>query len=130
MNRKDAHQFFDRLVAGKPVEEQLAMLKEVIVDYWLFAGIQESLANELGKIEQEVAVLMQNNQKIPAIKQVRAATGLGLKEAKDWVEGNFPEYSKAEAMAKELKFKSRSVDRPQEIVQQLAMEYNVPWEST
>ncbi|MFA5311698.1 MAG: 50S ribosomal protein L7/L12 [Methanomassiliicoccales archaeon] len=33
---------------------------------------------------------MERDQKISAIKEVRSATGLGLKEAKDYVEAGFP----------------------------------------
>jgi ribosomal protein L7/L12 len=41
------------------------------------------------KVLTEVCASMANQQKINAIKLVRQYTGLGLKEAKDIVEGNF-----------------------------------------
>lgn len=42
------------------------------------------------KVLTEVCASMANQQKINAIKLVRQYTGLGLKEAKDIVEGNYP----------------------------------------
>ncbi len=38
-------------------------------------------------IEAQVRILLAKGEKIEAIKLVREATGLGLKEAKDYVEG-------------------------------------------
>lgn len=39
-----------------------------------------------GNVEAEARALLANEQKIQAIRIVREATGMGLKEAKDWVE--------------------------------------------
>ncbi len=39
------------------------------------------------ELEAEVRVMLANGEKIEAIKLVREVTGLGLKEAKDYVEG-------------------------------------------
>lgn len=38
------------------------------------------------KVRDECYKLLKNNQKIPAIKVCREHTGMGLKEAKEWVE--------------------------------------------
>jgi hypothetical protein len=43
-------------------------------------------ASEPGSLEAEVLALMQGQQKIKAIKLYRKRTGVGLKEAKDFVE--------------------------------------------
>jgi ribosomal protein L7/L12 len=37
-------------------------------------------------LEMEVRALVQANQSIAALKLVRSRTGMGLKEAKDWIE--------------------------------------------
>jgi ribosomal protein L7/L12 len=37
-------------------------------------------------LEMEVRALVQANQSIAALKLVRSRTGMGLKEAKDWME--------------------------------------------
>jgi ribosomal protein L7/L12 len=37
-------------------------------------------------LELEVRALVQANQSIAALKLVRSRTGMGLKEAKDWIE--------------------------------------------
>lgn len=39
------------------------------------------------ELEAQVRAMLANGEKIEAIKLVREATGLGLKEAKDYVEG-------------------------------------------
>lgn len=48
------------------------------------AGPQLSLTDDA---RQRVELLLDQGKKIEAIKEVRAATGVGLKEAKDYVEG-------------------------------------------
>ena len=41
------------------------------------------------KVKQYAA---EGQGKVPCIKLLREFTGMGLKEAKDWVEGNCPQY--------------------------------------
>lgn len=43
-------------------------------------------ARSLDTLGESVRLLMQKDEKIPAIKLCRAWTGWGLKEAKDWCE--------------------------------------------
>jgi ribosomal protein L7/L12 len=67
---KEAKDYVEALAAGAPVALPTARLAEV----------------SAGDIEGEVYALLARGQKIEAIKRVREATGLGLKEAKDYVD--------------------------------------------
>ena len=60
-------------------------------------GAGEAVAEE--KVEFDVILISQGDKKIQVIKEVRAITSLGLKEAKDLVEGA-PQLLK-EAVSKE-----------------------------
>jgi hypothetical protein len=87
VDRQSVHDFFNALIAGQPVEEQVNILKDVMVDEFCFNGIVEDK-----KLESEVheAIKADPGKKISIIKKVREETGLGLKEAKDFVESLTP----------------------------------------
>jgi hypothetical protein len=40
--------------------------------------------------QREIKRAMEDDNRIQAIKAVRSETGMGLKEAKDWVDNNYP----------------------------------------
>ncbi len=50
------------------------------------AGNHANFTPDFNDIDEEIRALMSAGEKIEAIKRVRQKTGLGLKEAKDYVE--------------------------------------------
>lgn len=73
---KEAKDYVDRLPAGAPFE--YAASEPVTAEPATFAPDPA--------FEQEIRQLLTQRQKIEAIKRVRELTGLGLKEAKDYVD--------------------------------------------
>lgn len=92
VDRKAVHQFLNDLVAGQSTEEQVAMLKDIIVDEFCFQGIEDD--KNLTDLEREVHAEMSQPdagaKKIATIKKVREYTGMGLAEAKAFVESLTP----------------------------------------
>jgi len=88
ITRQAVHNFFDSLVAGQPVEEQVHMLRDILVDDFCFNGVTE----EISYLEAEVEAGMKADagKKIMWIKTVREKTGLDLKGAKEFVESLTP----------------------------------------
>jgi ribosomal protein L7/L12 len=73
MGLKEAKDYVEALVAGQAVTP-------------LPPAAAPPPAAHPGDIDQEAQALMRADQKIAAIKLVRERTGMGLKEAKDYVE--------------------------------------------
>lgn len=73
---KEAKDYVDRLPAGAPLE--YAAAEPVVAESLRFVPD--------AAFEQEIRQLLTQRQKIEAIKRVRELTGLGLKEAKDYVD--------------------------------------------
>ena len=75
--------------------EALALVKRLPESNTLYAKVNEAIIKALDSAEDSVSdmvnvkldVIGDTNYKIQAIKAVRLASGLGLKDAKDWVEG-------------------------------------------
>lgn len=90
VDRAAVHAFLDSLVAGQSPEEKLAMLKDIMVDDFCFNGITED--QNVSALEVEVHETMKRDpgKKITCIKEVREKTGLGLAEAKAFVESLQP----------------------------------------
>ena len=69
-----------------PVLELVDLIKE-LEDEWGPAPHRESAGAEEAKTEFDVILSSMGDNKVGVIKAVRATTGLGLKEAKELVEG-------------------------------------------
>ncbi len=71
--------------------EALALIKRLPDTHPVYTKLFDALTKALDTSDSMVSVKLDiigdSSFKIQAIKAVRAATGLGLKEAKDWVEG-------------------------------------------
>ncbi|MBN2363506.1 50S ribosomal protein L7/L12 [candidate division WOR-3 bacterium] len=86
------------LVKGLTVMELSELIKEMetvfgvsaaapVVQMAAGAGPSQAAEEQEEKTEFDVILKEYGDKKIPVIKEVRAITGLGLKEAKDLVEG-------------------------------------------
>ena len=87
MDKLGTYKFLNELVEKYP-GDAVHILQDIIVDYLLFPhgdGVEAPEAS-LGEMDKEVAVMMNSGQKIHAVKLVRDRMGIGLKEAKDYVE--------------------------------------------
>lgn len=85
LSRSMAYKFLARLVDKHP-DDAIGILKDIIVGYWLFPNGDGAEFAQLTDLEKEVSNLMATGLKLQAIKRVREVTGLGLKDAKDYVE--------------------------------------------
>lgn len=96
MNQREAYQKTIAIIAshGQPTPLEAELAKENPI---LFVKLYEKLHPEVKEMEiSEPAWLITarklygEGKKIEAIKEVRTATNMGLKEAKDYVEAGFP----------------------------------------
>jgi hypothetical protein len=88
VDRAAIYRFLQELVDANPHldgAETVFLLQDLIVNYCLFPNNGQQFA-ALSEIDQKIAQLMSNGEKIMAIKEARCALGIGLKEAKDYVE--------------------------------------------
>jgi len=131
IDRANVHEFLDKLLNGKSPEEQAATLREILIEYWVFGGIEPSDEDRLLLLDQEVADLIQRGLKIPAVKRVRELTGLALIDAKRWVEGDLSSQNKIDIIsgkdASWLSLHRLTFVRSEAIICQLAKEYHVEW---
>lgn len=121
-NRADIYKFLDRLVNSNP-DDAVGMLKDIIVGYWFFPNGDGSEYAELNDLEKEVSDLMNSAKKIEAIKRVREVTGLGLAEAKNFVEQRDWPTGKKNDLSDDMK--KRTVAK---IISKLATDFRVPLE--
>lgn len=85
INRATIYKFLQKLVASHPVGA-IELLQDIIVNNCIFPDGDGEQFTSMSELDQEIAELMANNQKINAVKVARDKLGLGLKEAKDYVE--------------------------------------------
>lgn len=90
IDRKAVHNLFDAIVAGESDHEKVLILKDILVDEFCFNGIEEE--KNLSLLEEDIQARMTKNpgEKIACIRDVRYNTGLGLAEAKAFVESLTP----------------------------------------
>jgi len=81
---------FESFDQDKKADEILARLERIEqkLDSILEArgGYEGAATGSSATLEQEVLELLRDGRKIEAIKYYRGKTGVGLKDAKDWVE--------------------------------------------
>lgn len=96
MKTNESHQKKERTMIAISLTnaEALALIKRLPEAHPVFVKVNEAVAKALDDSERhsdtvnvKLDVIGDTNYKINAIKAVRLASGLGLKEAKDWVEG-------------------------------------------
>lgn len=88
MNKLTAYKFLNELVQKYP-SDAVPMLQDIIVDYLLFPhgdGVEPPPTARLNEMDQQIAKFMSEGAKIQAVKLVKDKLGVGLKEAKDYVE--------------------------------------------
>jgi hypothetical protein len=96
MNEKEAYQAaIDIIAQGDYSKKEIALTlakDEPIKFIEIYKKLNPSYMAEPPKPEwyKVARGYMNSEQKIPAIKEVRNGTGMGLKEAKDYVEANMP----------------------------------------
>lgn len=123
LDRAATYKFLAKLTETYP-DDALGILKDIIVDYWFFPNGDGTQYAALTDLEREVADLMASNQKIHAIKKVREVTGMGLKEAKDYVEQrSWP--SGASRNQQALDMQKRFV---QTLIQKIGQDYRIDLE--
>lgn len=90
ITRKAVHDFLEELIDGKPMAEQLAMLKEIMVDDICYFGFLDQ-DNSLVILERTIRDIIKNpSMKIQAIKVAREKTGISLIDGKNYVEALTP----------------------------------------
>jgi ribosomal protein L7/L12 len=90
VNRQSIHNFLNDLIGGESDSEKISILKDVIVNEFCFNGVEDD--RNMSELETEIHTSMKTDpsKKINCIKKVRDVTGIGLKEAKEYVEALSP----------------------------------------
>lgn len=90
VDRAAVYKFLQRLVAKHP-DGAVELLQDIIVNNCIFPDGDGTQFAAMSEMDQQIAELMANDQKINAVKVARDTLRIGLKEAKDYVESkNWP----------------------------------------
>lgn len=130
MDRIKAYQFLHTLEGRCASPEEAAYLfKDLICHYFLFPNDSGHGSAEKKDLVQEVGNLMNQGQKIHAIKLAREATGWGLKEAKDWVEAGYPPNQLPSQLNGNYTHGNKAGSAwAANILKKIAQDYDVPYE--
>lgn len=88
IDKAAVYKFLQKVMADRTPEESVHLLQDIIVNNCIFPGADEQQFADMSEIDQQIAEFMIKGEKIQAVKTARDLLGLGLKEAKDYVEAN------------------------------------------